>query len=88
MGHSAGWLGSSEICLGHSHRAGGEMERHEQGRGAADVHSKHSIYPTFILMEGLVKTGVKGGNRRWRGGSPGLGLWAEWHPAVDALFLL
>lgn len=39
------------------------MERHEQGR-AADVHSKHSIYPTFILMEGLVKTrGSREGTR-------------------------
>lgn len=65
------------------------MECHEQGR-AADVHSKHSIYPTFLLMGGLVKTrGVKGGNpHAGRGGSPGLGLWAEWHPAADASFLL
>lgn len=42
----------------------GEMERHEQGR-AADVHSKHSIYPTFILMEGLVKTRGSARNPRW-----------------------
>lgn len=39
------------------------MERREQER-VADVHSKHSIYLSFLLMEGLVKMrGLREGTR-------------------------
>ena len=46
-----------------AHGAGSEMERREQER-VADVHSKHSIYLSFLLMEGLVKMrGLREGTR-------------------------
>ena len=41
------------------------MERREQER-VADVHSKHSINLSFLLMEELVKTrGLREGPARW-----------------------
>lgn len=74
MGHSAGWLGSSKWMFRHS-RAG-EADG-ATSRKAADVHSKHSIYPTFILMEGLVKTRGPGGREPAR--------WPRWLSRVRAV---